>query len=81
MKLTKDDILWAVRDETWQRFRLSLKGLPTKTKLRKLWKWRKSCGTFKARVQVQNYVNALKRGGQIKAQPTTRQRRRRVWHD
>lgn len=65
-KVTRTEIREAVRDEAWQKFRRSLKGLSTEEKLRKLRAWKRAHPGRKAEVQVQNYINALKRGGQIK---------------
>ena len=59
---------YAVGDATWQTFRESLKGLSTTEKLKKLGVWRhRSVGVISRRteVQVDNYINALKRGGQL----------------
>lgn len=59
---------YCVQDQTWQQFRLSMKGETTRTKLKML------CGYYlkhlpqlgrKVEVQVSNYLNALKRGGQL----------------
>lgn len=71
--LTQEEIRWATEDENWQAFRMSLKGLDTRVKLAKLlsryetWmrtevdpRLRRRC-----QIQVDNYLNALKRGGQI----------------
>lgn len=67
----------AVDNESWQEFRVSLKGLSTKTKLWKLEEYIKSnCGcahdgTTKVDfdcdycVRVDNYIKALCRGGQL----------------
>ncbi len=69
MKLKKSEIQPgspAIRDTEWQKFRKSLKGLSTEAKLRKLHTWQQTHPGHKAKVQVQNYINALKRGGQIK---------------
>lgn len=64
----------AVRDEYWQAFRQTLKGLPTTTKLDKLKEYRDlhtarsnpfPIVTAEAQVQIDNYLNALKRGGLI----------------
>lgn len=60
-------ILDAVNNYDWQVFRISLKGLSTESKVLKLKEWLKlNNNSHKAKVQVTNYVNALKRGGQIK---------------
>jgi hypothetical protein len=59
-------ILRAVKDEAWQRFRLLLKGQPTFVKLERLESYRLA---FKddpdTQIRVDNYINALKRGGQL----------------
>jgi hypothetical protein len=66
MTLTRKEIMEAVKDSDWQEFRISLKGLPTKRKLERLAVWKEDHKGRKAEVQVENYINALKRGGQIK---------------
>ena len=67
MKLTKNEIRNAVHDTKWQAFRKSLKGLPTDTKLDKLYAYLYQHQTsYNAHIQVQNYINALKRGGILK---------------
>lgn len=68
--LSKADIMQAIADADWQDFRLSLKGKTTEVKLEELRRWLNSKTTtngvgWKARVQVMNYINALKRGGQL----------------
>jgi len=66
MTLTKAEIAHAVVDEGWQAFRLRMKGLPTAKKLRSLDDWLcMNPGSRMAEVQVENYRNALKRGGQL----------------
>lgn len=57
-------------DPEWQRVRLSLKGQTTERKLLTLDAWRtlKLVGGELPRdrqVQIDNYINALKRGGQL----------------
>lgn len=66
---------YCVEDAEWQKFRLSLKGLPTHVKLQKLLEWRAQHQPFsyalvpkKTQVQIDNYLNALKRGGQLDMQ-------------
>lgn len=67
MRLTNLKIQRAIKEPQWQRVRKSLKGKPTKTKLQRLGAYAAtSKNPEKARIQVQNYINALKRGGQIK---------------
>jgi hypothetical protein len=62
--LTRKEIQEAVADPEWQVFRLSLKGLSTERKLDKLDEWlQKHRGERRAQVQVENYENALRRGG------------------
>jgi hypothetical protein len=68
--LVKSEIFQAIADEDWQDFRLSLKGKSTEKKLEELRRWLKTKSTtngvgWKAKVQVMNYINALKRGGQL----------------
>lgn len=53
----------AISDPTWQRFRLSLKGLDTEKKLERLAQW--PIRGREDQVRVWNYLNALKRGGQL----------------
>lgn len=59
-------ILKAVNNSKWQIFRKSLKGLSTETKLIQLKNWIRTHNTEQDKIRVTNYVNALKRGGQIK---------------
>ena len=72
MKLSRDDILRAVKCDDWQRFRRYLKGYPTERKLSLLqgylntWPCGKCDATARG-IQVLNYLNALARGGQIKS--------------
>lgn len=59
---------FCVQDVKWQEFRMSLKGLPTPTKLDKLDQYyydNTVLGHKNPRIQIQtsNYINALKRGG------------------
>lgn len=57
----------AVKNQSWQSFRKSLKGLSTKTKLSKLSNWvSKHGGSKQAKLQADNYRNALRRAGQLK---------------
>lgn len=62
--------LYCVEDEVWQEFRKSLKGISTQKKLDKcrewLDRWETGLGPLRrAEVQVDNYLNALLRGGQL----------------
>lgn len=67
---TRDILEHAVNNSTWQKYRLAMKGKPTEEKLRMLRQWRaahmKDGKLPKAtQVQIDNYINALKRGGQL----------------
>lgn len=63
-----DIIKYAVNNYEWQQFRLSLKGISTFDKLTELSKWlTQHDDSHEAQVQVDNYLGALKRGGQISA--------------
>lgn len=57
----------AVDDEDWQRFRVSLKGLPTAEKLRRLrLAYLERYNEEEVmRIRVDNYLKALARGGQV----------------
>jgi len=65
-KIKKEDIDPAIKDEEWQTFRKSLKGLSTNEKRTKLENWLTTHPGHKGKVQVINYWNALRRGGQVK---------------
>lgn len=63
---------YCTNDPEWQRFRLTLKGVPTFKKVEMLRIRRASyCGSEnmfpprKYQVQLDNYINALRRGGQL----------------
>lgn len=68
-------MICCVQDGFWQRFRLSMKGRATSEKLDMLAEWREmhmyinpdKSRTLPRRhqVQIDNYINALKRGGQL----------------
>ena len=73
---TSEVMEYCVRDKEWQKFRLILKGVPTFKKLEMLSLRREAnikanegrLGVFVSRrhqVQIDNYLNALKRGGQL----------------
>lgn len=67
------EILQAVKDPDWQTFRLSLKGLSTADKLKRLETYRNTHEGRVDEVRVDNYINALLRGGQlVHAQGTIR---------
>jgi hypothetical protein len=60
------EILRAIKDASWQKFRESLKGRPTQEKLDRLDAWRLAHrGDLDTQIQVDNYINALRRGGQL----------------
>jgi len=65
-KLQRKDIQRCIVGSKWQDFRISLKGLKTSTKIRKLKEWKKKNKNSKcSEIQVSNYINALKRAGNI----------------
>lgn len=64
--ITRLEIQEAIKDIKWQEFRVSLKGVSTEKKLESLNKYLNNNRTHNKEVQVENYINALKRGGQIK---------------
>jgi hypothetical protein len=67
-RLTRLVIAECVSQESWQTFRKSLKGVSTEAKLSGLRDWIRSGppGEYSTRlIQVQNYLNALARGGFI----------------
>ncbi len=76
--LAREDIMRVIQCPRWQEFRLSLKGIPTTEKLVKLQEWYQfhrdagnldttvvACTRADAMMQVDNYLNALLRGGQL----------------
>jgi len=66
MKLTRSQIQTAVRKPRWQSYRKTLKGKTTKTKLRSLQAYLTTHAHSKeSKIQVTNYINALKRAGQL----------------
>lgn len=66
-KYSSGQILEAVNDQEWQKLRKKLKGLGTKDKIKELRRYRQERGdSEKIKIQITNYVNALKRGGLIK---------------
>lgn len=69
---SQQSIRLAVKNTVWQEYRKSLKGLPTHSKLDKLEVWLVAppygiaSPSYEDRhTQVDNYLNALKRGGQL----------------
>jgi hypothetical protein len=72
-------VLKAVDDPVWQEFRKSLKGKDTADKLRLLWVyWIKDQSNTRA-LQVDNYLKALARGGQLYPGVTFEQFRLETW--
>lgn len=64
--LTRQQIENAVQDEKWQDFRKrKLKGRTTVSKILYLRDWYEQHNDTEAEVQITNYLNALKRGGQL----------------
>jgi len=63
----RGDILQAIEDDKWQTLRRSLKGKPTQHKLELLEAWLLDgpINDEERRIQVDNYINSLKRGGQL----------------
>lgn len=71
-KVTAQEIQeYCVQDETWQKYRVRMLGMPTAKKLDELSVWRDMGLLFmpnttefrRKEVQIANYLNALKRGG------------------
>ena len=68
VELSPAQIQEAIKDEEWQTFRKSLKGVSTHEKLERLKDYYLTWGgaqNNKVQTQVCNYINALKRGGQL----------------
>jgi hypothetical protein len=74
MSATSRRIAEAVDNEEWQKFRVSMKGIPTSDKLDKLREYHDGLNdnedtsdeeTVHAAIRVDNYLKALARGGQI----------------
>lgn len=63
--VTQEEILrYCVQDKEWQAFRASIKGTTTLFKLSKLLWWYQTRPLVEhSKVQVGNYLNALKRAG------------------
>lgn len=69
----QQEILASVDDTEWQKFRLSLKGVPTEKKLDLLgYRYGEVVNNItdptklrRSHCQIDNYINALKRGGQL----------------
>jgi len=70
LPMTRDEIQHAIDDDRWQHLRLSMKGMTTENKLRELHAYRVSEMTHTGiprvvQVRIDNYINALLRGGQL----------------
>jgi hypothetical protein len=65
MQLSPSIIQSAIRDANWQEFRLSLKGISTREKLNRLQGYLEEDSSQVRQIRVQNYLNAIARGGQI----------------
>jgi len=61
--MKRADIQIAIKDQEWQSFRISLKGKSTKDKLKDLADYLNKGRTHNKEIQVQNYINALRRAG------------------
>lgn len=64
-KYNIQEVLKAVKDPKWQQFRKSLKGTSLVIRHRMLHQYLGNNPTRRKRIQVTNYVYALKRGGMI----------------
>lgn len=70
-ELSMQEIMVAVADDEWQKFRLSLKGRTTETKLDMLSGYlQQQIYLYQtiprvAQIRIDNYINALLRGGQL----------------
>ena len=63
---TRREIQSAVKDERWQLYRKMMKGAPLGVKFIMLCEWIDSKnGSNTAKIQVTNYVNALRRAGLV----------------
>ncbi len=65
-KCSRKEVSEFTKDPVWQDFRKTIKGLTSQEKYSKLTVYLEYHNTHKARVQVTNYVGALKRAGLIK---------------
>lgn len=72
--LTRKQIAEAIKCEDWQRTRLAMKKTSTQAKLETCRTYleidRYCCDRNRQRAQVENYLNALSRGGIIKPSDT-----------
>ena len=66
LHITFPEIRQAIHARDWQIHRASMKGRPTLVKLDMLCDWLDKMGDSRTTwVQITNYINALKRGGQL----------------
>lgn len=64
---SQSDVLQAVNNMEWQTFRISLKGKSTNEKIKGLREWLVlNNNSHRSKIQVTNYIYALKRGGILK---------------
>jgi len=57
---------YCVYNNEWQLFRETMRGQPTKVKLDMLEQWQnRNRERHETNIQVSNYINALKRSGQL----------------
>ena len=59
-------VLEAVQDPDWQNLRMMMWGTSLETKYQMLEKYAQNNLTEEKKIQITNYVNALKRGGLLK---------------
>lgn len=60
-------VFQAVNNMEWQTFRISLKGKSTNEKIKGLREWLVlNDNSYRSKIQVTNYIHALKRGGILK---------------
>jgi len=76
--ITQDEIERCVKDPKWQAFRESLKGLPLGEQFTKLKQWNNQNSRC-AKVQVTNYINALRRGGLLEEIAMTKQKKLKMF--
>ena len=64
--ISVEEITKHIKDPVWQKLREELKGKSLEEKYKELSAWLHKHGNSRAaQVQVTNYINALKRGGNI----------------
>lgn len=71
--ITQSDITRVIKDPAWQSTRLRMKGMSTDQKIGTCVHWLILRGFSRdSEVQVENYLNALRRGGLLPPQKTRR---------